>query len=88
MNRSRRIIMGPGLMSTAGGVVFSPEEFGQFTALDSKTGKVLWHFNTGDVITASPISYSVDGKQYVAIISSAAMSSPSVAGCGANGGAK
>ena len=32
---------GPGLMSTAGGVVFSPEEFGQFTVLDSKTGKVL-----------------------------------------------
>ena len=53
---------GPGLMSTAGGVVFSPEEFGQFTALDSKTGKVLWHFNTGDVITASPISYSVNGS--------------------------
>jgi len=61
---------GPGLMSTAGGVVFSPEEFGQFTALDSKTGKVLWHFNTGDVITASPISYSVDGRQYVAVVSS------------------
>ncbi len=61
---------GPGLMSTAGGIVFSPEEFGQFTALDSKTGQVLWHFNTGDVITASPVSYSVNGRQYVAIISS------------------
>jgi alcohol dehydrogenase (cytochrome c) len=61
---------GPGLMSTAGGVLFSPEEFGQFTALDAATGKVLWHFNTGDVITAAPISYSIDGKQYVAIISS------------------
>jgi alcohol dehydrogenase (cytochrome c) len=60
---------GPGLMSTAGGVVFSPEEFGQFTALDSRSGRVLWHFNTGDVITASPISYRVDGRQYVAIIS-------------------
>lgn len=60
---------GPGLMSTAGGVVFSPEEFGQFTALAAKTGKVLWNFNTGSVITASPISYSVDGKQYVAIAS-------------------
>ena len=46
------------------------KKFGQFTALDSRTGKVLWHFNTGDVITDSPISYSVDGKQYVAIISS------------------
>ena len=57
-------------MSTAGGVVFSPEEFGQFTALESKSGKVLWHFNTGDVITDSPISYSVDGKQYVAVSAS------------------
>jgi hypothetical protein len=44
-------------------VPFSPEEFGQFTALNSRTDKVLWHFNTGDLITASPISYSVDGKQ-------------------------
>jgi hypothetical protein len=31
--------------------------------LNSRTDKVLWHFNTGDLITASPISYSVDGKQ-------------------------
>jgi alcohol dehydrogenase (cytochrome c) len=57
-------------MSSAGGVLFSPEEFGQFTALDTKTGKVLWHFNTGDVITASPISYAVNGRQYVAVVSS------------------
>ena len=79
---------GPGLMSTAGGVVFSPEEFGQFTALDSKTGKVLWHFNTGDVITASPMSYSVYGKQYVAIISSSnvfAFGLPDIAGPAAGG---
>lgn len=60
---------GPGVMATAGGVVFSAEEFGAFTALDAKTGHVLWHFNTGDVITASPISYSVDAQQYVAIAS-------------------
>lgn len=60
---------GPGLVSNAGGVVFSAEEFGQFTALDARTGKPLWHFNTGDVITASPITYSIDGKQYVAVSS-------------------
>jgi alcohol dehydrogenase (cytochrome c) len=57
------------VVSTAGGVVFAAEQFGQFTALDAKSGKPLWHYNTGDLITASPISYSVDGKQYVAIAS-------------------
>ena len=36
-------------------------------ALDSKTGALLWHFQTGGRIEASPISYSVDGKQFVAI---------------------
>jgi len=60
---------GPGLVSTAGGVIFAGEQFGQFTALDAKSGKPLWHYNTGDLITASPIVYSVDGKQYVAIAS-------------------
>jgi alcohol dehydrogenase (cytochrome c) len=37
--------------------------------LDARTGKSLWHFNTGDYITASPISYMLDGKQYFAIAS-------------------
>jgi alcohol dehydrogenase (cytochrome c) len=36
-------------------------------ALDSKSGKPLWNFHTGTRITASPVSYAVDGKQYVAI---------------------
>ena len=58
---------GPGLLSTAGGIVFAGEQQGQFTALDSKTGKVLWHFNTGGLITAGPSTYSVNGKQYVVI---------------------
>ena len=50
-------------------MIFAGEQFGQFTALDAKNGKPLWHYNTGDLITASPITYSVDGKQYVAIAS-------------------
>jgi alcohol dehydrogenase (cytochrome c) len=60
---------GPGLVSTAGGIVFAPEQFGQVTMLDARSGKALWHFNTGDLITASPITYSVDGRQYFAIAS-------------------
>jgi len=60
---------GPGLLSTAGGVIFAAEELGQFSALDARTGKPLWHFNTGDMLTAGPISYSVDGRQFVAVAS-------------------
>ncbi len=57
-----------GVMSTAGGLVFGGTNEGNFFALDGATGKDLWHFPTGDKITANPISYGVDGKQYVAIV--------------------
>jgi len=60
---------GPGLLSTAGGIVFAPEQLGQVTVLDAKTGKSLWNFNTGDIITAGPVAYSVDGQQFFAIMS-------------------
>jgi outer membrane protein assembly factor BamB len=35
--------------------------------VDAKTGKILWHFNTGQHINAQPITYSVDGKEYVSL---------------------
>ena len=60
---------GPGVLSTAGGLLFAGEQQGTFTALDAKTGKPLWHFNTGALITAGPATYSVEGKQYVAVAS-------------------
>ena len=56
-----------GVLSTAGGLVFGSGDDGSFFALDSKTGKPLWHYQTGGTITSNPISYSVDGKQHVAI---------------------
>jgi alcohol dehydrogenase (cytochrome c) len=59
--------LGGGLMSTAGGVIFSGELSGQFVALDAKTGKILWHFNTGQRIDAQPITYAINGKEYAAI---------------------
>ena len=62
---------GPGVLSTAGGVVFAGEHKGLFTAVDARSGKPLWHFNTGALITSAPISYGIDGQQYVAIISGA-----------------
>ncbi|MEP6917600.1 MAG: PQQ-dependent dehydrogenase, methanol/ethanol family, partial [Acidobacteriota bacterium] len=56
-----------GLMATAGNVVFASIREGNMAALDAKTGKVLWHFQTGAAMAASPISYSVDGRQFVAL---------------------
>ena len=58
-----------GNLATAGGVVFASSADGNLIALDAKTGKDLWHFQTGARIISSPISYAVDGKQYVAIAS-------------------
>ena len=56
-----------GVMTTAGGVVFFGDETQSFEAVDAHTGALLWHFETGQGIHASPMSYEVNGKQYVAI---------------------
>ncbi len=56
-----------GLLSTGGGLVFGGTNEGVFYALNATTGKPLWHFQTGAVVNANPVSYAVDGKQYVAI---------------------
>jgi alcohol dehydrogenase (cytochrome c) len=56
-----------GVLSTAGGLVFTGSLEGDFIALDSATGHSLWHMQTGSSISANPISYSIDGRQYVAI---------------------
>jgi alcohol dehydrogenase (cytochrome c) len=56
-----------GVLGTRGGVVFVATAEGNFMALDSKTGKALWNFKMPGNISASPMTYSVDGKQFVAI---------------------
>jgi PQQ-dependent dehydrogenase (methanol/ethanol family) len=56
-----------GLMATAGGVVFAATREGNLVALDAKTGTHLWHVQTGGNMAASPMSYAVDGRQYIAI---------------------
>jgi PQQ-dependent dehydrogenase (methanol/ethanol family) len=58
-----------GVLATGGGVVFASSHDGNFIALDAKTGKALWHFGTGGNVAGSPMSYSIDGKQYVAVSS-------------------
>jgi len=63
-----RVSLSAGVMGTAGGVLFVGAAEGQLIALDSKTGKALWHTKLPGMVSASPISYAVNGKQYVAII--------------------
>ncbi|WP_076859040.1 methanol/ethanol family PQQ-dependent dehydrogenase [Bradyrhizobium mercantei] len=58
-----------GVLSTAGGVVFSGQLTGEFEAFDAGTGKKLWQFQTGSGIEGQPITWQQDGVQYVAVTS-------------------
>jgi PQQ-dependent dehydrogenase (methanol/ethanol family) len=62
-----------GVLGTAGGVLFAASKEGYLLALDSRTGKPLWKYQTGSEIRASPMSYSINGKQYVAIANDSAL---------------
>ena len=59
-----------GTVSTEGGLVFSADDDGNLVALDARTGKYLWHFQMGNEIFASPMTYMAEGKQYVTIATS------------------
>ena len=61
-----------GVMSTAGGLVFTGNLLGEFLAYDSDTGKEVWKFQTGSGISGIPITWERDGKQFVTITSGAA----------------
>jgi quinohemoprotein ethanol dehydrogenase len=63
-----RSLWNGGVMSTASGLVFQGTADGDFSAYDATTGDRLWSFNTGLGIVATPISYSVAGKQYVSLL--------------------
>ncbi len=56
-----------GTLTTAGGLVFFCDDSESFEAVDAETGRPLWHFNTGQSFSASPMTYAVNGVQYVAI---------------------
>ena len=53
------------LVTTGGGLVFGGDVNGRFRAFDQETGEVLWEINLGSPVTGYPISFSVDGRQYV-----------------------
>ena len=60
-----------GVMATAGGLVFEGQIDGRFVARDASTGKELWSFKTESPIVGAPISYRMNGKQYVTVITGA-----------------
>ncbi|MDG1987754.1 MAG: PQQ-dependent dehydrogenase, methanol/ethanol family [Halieaceae bacterium] len=56
-----------GILSTSGDLVFQGNHSGVFTAYDAKNGDKLWHFQSDGAILAGPISYEIDGEQYIAV---------------------
>jgi alcohol dehydrogenase (cytochrome c) len=62
-----------GVLSTAGGLVFSGDAEGNFIAFDAAAGKPLWHFQMGGAVYAAPMAFAIDGKEYVAIAAGSAV---------------
>ena len=54
-----------GILTTAGGLLFTADTSDNLMALDPVTGKTLWHVNGGGRMVSSPMTYELDGKQYV-----------------------
>ena len=62
-----------GVLSTAGGLVFTGDAEGNFIALEAASGRALWHFQCGASVYSSPMSFAIDGKQYVAVAAGSAL---------------
>jgi alcohol dehydrogenase (cytochrome c) len=56
-----------GVMATAGGLLFGGTQEGNVFALDALTGEPLWRFQTGGAVRTNPMSFSIDGRQHVAM---------------------
>lgn len=56
-----------GILTTAGHLLFTADNSGNLLALDPATGKTLWHLNAGGHLVASPMTYQLDGRQYLII---------------------
>jgi len=69
-----------GAMTTAGGLVFYGNQHGDLKAVDAKSGNVLWTFNIGTGILQSPITYTIGGKQYLAVVAGRTKGPPSFFG--------
>jgi len=62
-----------GTLATSGGLLFTGDEDGYFMAFDATSGKLLWKVSTGSALATSPITYRLNGKQYVTMPSGAAL---------------
>ena len=62
------------LVTTGGGLLFGGDGNGRFRAFDQETGEVLWEINLGSPVSGFPITYAVDGRQYVAASTSGRVS--------------
>ncbi|MBO6777278.1 MAG: PQQ-dependent dehydrogenase, methanol/ethanol family [Paracoccaceae bacterium] len=60
-----------GVLSTAGNLVFTGGQTGEFEAFNAETGEALWSFNTGSGIVGQPVTWEKDGKQYVTVVNGA-----------------
>ena len=67
-----------GVLSTGGGVTFVGDLDRNFRALDVATGKVLWQTRLGTSVQGFPVSFSVGGKQYIAVTTGLGGGSPRV----------
>ena len=63
----------PGILTTAGGLLFSGSGDGYIYALDQVTGESLWYLSVGRRVHAAPMTYSVRGRQYVSVAASHAL---------------
>jgi alcohol dehydrogenase (cytochrome c) len=72
----QRAPMTSALLPTGGGLLFGGDLDRYFRAYDSRTGKTLWQMRTNSIVNSFPITYSVKGKQYVAVVVGAGSSLP------------
>ena len=57
-----------GTLATGGNLVFTGTQTGEFEAFDASTGERVWSFNTGSGIVGQPMTWEMDGKQYISIV--------------------
>ena len=69
-----------GTLATAGGLIFTGDQEGEFAAYDAQTGKKVWRFQTGSGIVSQPITWTMNGKQYVAVLSGSGALYANIAG--------
>ena len=62
-----------GVLTTASDMLFSGGRDGSFFALDARSGKLLWQTNLGPSVAASPMTYAINGKQYVSVMAGSSL---------------